>query len=279
MFNSFNFNTTVFNGLGGGGNGGGGSALMFNAFDLQSSEVITQRLIQDNTPVRDFDTVAVPRGDGEILTGDFWRKKTVKIKGILKKSTNEELEALIDSMKKALAVAEGNLDIKVAGVYRRYKASLSTGNSMFEDRQGYHITFCPFEAEFVCLEPYAKSINYNSMGGFGITDLIFEDSVNNGGTVRAKPVIILNIIAASGITAISFRNNTTGEEIKLTQSINPGDLITFDSEALAVILNGANQDYTGSFPILETDDNSFTIEATGASIEYDLTVKHKTTYL
>lgn len=279
MLNTFPFNTTPFNGLGVLPAAAPASDLVFNNYQLQTTEIITQILIQDNMPERDFDTVVVPRGDGELITGDFWRKKIVKVKGVIKKDTNAELEAEIDLMKKRLAVGSANLDVTIAGVVRRYIATLINGNSMFDDRKGYHITFCPFEATFVCLVPFGLSPNYNSSDFLGQNVLTLNEEITNDGSVRAKPVVILNVVAASGVTAITFTNNTRGESIQLTANISAGDYIKFDSETLEVSINNVAQDYDGGFPLLDTGENSFTIDIDGVSITYDLTVKFRTPYL
>lgn len=279
MFNTFNFNTTQFNTLGVLEAATPPSPLVFNDYELQNSDIITQILIQDNTPERDFSSVLVPRGDGEIVTGDFWRRKIVKVSGFIRKTTNALLEAELDAMKKALAVAEANLDVTIAGSVRRYVATLINGADMFSDRKGFHITFCPFQAEFLCLTPFGLSPNYVSSSFLGQTSLSLDEEVTNSGTIRAKPVVILNVTAASGVTEITFTNNNRGEAIKLTENISAGDYVKFDSETLEVTINGVLQDYTGSFPLLDTGANSFTIDIAGSSITYDLTVKHKTPYL
>lgn len=279
MFNTFQYNTKMFNGLGVLTPEGATDDIVFNDYSLQNADVVTQILLQDSTPDRDFGTAAVPRGDGQIITGDFWRRKTVKLKGVIHKTTNALLEAELDAMKKALAVAEAVLDIKIAGVTRRYLATMTSGNDIFGDRKGYHVTFCPFNVEFVSVEPFGKSVSYNSSGFLATSVLILNEEVTNNGTIHAKPVVILNLTAASGVTAISFKNNTTGEEIKVTMSLNAGDYLKFDSEQMQVTVNGTVEDYTGSFPVLATGANSFTITVTGTSCTYDLTVKHKTTYL
>lgn len=279
MFNSFNYNEKDFNELGRAITLADQSNIVFNGYSLQNTNIISSILVQDSTPERAFGTVAVPRGDGEIILGDYWRKKTIKVSGIIKEDTNALLEAELDNMKKALAVPEGTFDIKINGEIRRYHATLINGHSLFDQRKGYHITFCPFEAEFVTVEPYGHDVLYTGRTYENQTLLSFPEQYENLGTVRGKPVVIFNVSAATSITAISFLNNTTGEEIKLTASISAGDYIRFDSETLEVTKNGVVQDYSGTFPRFDTGVNSFTVTITGTSITYTLTVKAKTPYL
>lgn len=279
MFNTFQFNTAMFNGQGLLIPIAPTTPIVFNGYSLQDADVVTQFLIQDNTPERDFITSPVPRGDGGIINGDYWRQKIVRVKGVIHKTTNALLEAELDAMKKALAVPEAELDVNIAGNVRRYHATLISGHTMFNERKNYHITFCPFEAEFLTLEPYGYSIDYQSEGWEGVTDLTFDSEFTNDGTVRAKPVISFIFTAASGVTGLSFKNNTTGEEIKLTASISAGDYVKFDSETYEVTKNGVVQDYSGSFPRLDTGKNFFTVTVTGSSATYDQTIKYKIPYL
>ncbi len=279
MYNNFNYNQGNYNDLVQLPPEIPASALVFNGYDLQSSSVISSILVQDNMPERNFETSPVPRGDGEIVTGDFWRRKMILIKGVIKKNTNALLEAEIDAMKKALAKGEGDLDIKIAETVRRYKATLINGSSVFSERRGFHITFCPFELSFVTVDPFATLPNYTSKGFIGTTDLSFDEQIDNDGTIRTKPVVILNFTSATNVTAISFKNNTRSEEIKLTKNIVAGDYVKFDSETFEVTVNGVIQDYTGAFPLLDTGANSITITVTADNANYDLTVKHKTSYL
>lgn len=279
MFNSFVYNSTNYCALALVSGAAGGDNIIFNDYSLQSADVVSQILLQDSTPDRDFGTSAVPRGDGQIINGDFWRKKNIQVSGVIHKTTNALLEAELDAMKKALAVSEGVLDIKVAGVVRRYLATLVDGHNMFNQRKNYHVTFCPFQVEFQSCEPFGKSVSYNATSFLAESVLVLNEQVNNDGTTHAKPVVILNFTAVNTVVAVSFKNNTTGEEIKITKALTVGDYLKFDSEEMQVTVNGVVQDYTGAFPLLATGSNLFTITVTATSCTYDLTVKHKTPYL
>lgn len=279
MFNSHLFNNTLFNSPGLEVGDSDQDNIVFNGYSLQSSDVVSEELIQDNTPSRDYLTQSIPRDDGQFSIGDFWRNKTIRISGVLRKSTNALLEAEIDEMKRKLAVREGNLDIKIAGVIRRYVATLVSGENMFARRRGYHITFAPFDVEFKTIRPFGTLKNYTSRSLFTQTSLDLDEQINNSGNIRTKPILILNFSAANSITVIKFENNTTGEEISITENISAGDYVKFDSESKEVTVNGVAVDYSGSFPEVETGANLITITLTGTSATYTLTTKHKTSFL
>lgn len=279
MYNTFLYNTTQWNDSNNLLTLEDQDNIVFNEYSLQNTDIISSFLVQDSTPSRDLQISDIPRNDGRYIIGDFWREKIVSVKGIVRKSTNALLEAELDKMKKALAVREAFLDIKINGVIRRYRATLVNGNSMFQNRQHYHITFCPFEVQFLCVEPFGHSVDYIAFTLEDKTELTLEEQIDNIGTIRAKPIVILNFTQAVGITEISFKNNTRNEEIKLTKNIVPGDYVRFDSELLEVTVNSIPQDYDGSFPLLDTDVNSVTISILGTSCQYTYTAKYLIPYL
>lgn len=253
--------------------------IVFNGYSLQNANIIITDAPHESAPTRDFQTTPTPRDEGEIVISDFWRRKTVTMRGIVKADTAILLEAKIDEIKKNLRVQGGNLDIKQTdGTIRRYVATLVNSSSMF-DRRGYHLTFTPIELAFACLNPFGESKNYVSDSYVDKSDLVFTESFFNSGTIKARPVAGVLFTAASGITAIKFQNNTTGEEITLTANISAGDYVKFDGELKEVTINNVIQDYDGFFPKLEVGANSVTITITGTSAAYTLTIKHKTPYL
>lgn len=277
MYNSGLYNTFLYNGHGQMFAPEALDAIMFNDYSLQSSSVITRDLIE-SMPARDFQREDIPLYDGEFILGDFWRGKRLDIKGLIRKSSHLLLEQEMDTMRKALAVREGSLDINFAGETRRFVATLINGDALFAQRQHFHVTTMPFEASFICVDPYGKSITYNSDPFLAQTALSLSDVAVHPGTAKAKPVIILSFVAASGITQIRFKNNTRNEEIVLTKSIVAGDYIQFDTELFAVTVNGIEQDYSGSFPFLDPGSNLWTLTIIGTSAIYDLTIKYKSTF-
>lgn len=253
--------------------------IVFNTYSLQNSGIVTQVLLQDNTPERDIDSFNIPRDDGRSYVGDYWRRKTISIRGVVSKDTNSILESTLDDMKRYLGVPNSELDIKIDGTIRRYIATLSNGDRMFARRRGYHVTTCPFDLQFTCLEPFGKSTEYEATTYFDKTDLSFTENVINSGTVTGKPYLAINITAASAITEISFTNNTTEETITITRSFSAGEYLAIDCEEKTVKVNGVAVDYDGIFPDIAIGTNSYSVDFTGTSATYTLTMKTLPKYL
>lgn len=278
MFNQNNYNAAVYNAPGNLAGLADQDSVVFDGYSLQNSEIIVTRLSHEVMPTRDFRTSPIPRNDGEFIINDFWRRKFIKIKGIIKTDSASLLEAKIDEFKKRLAPREKNLDIKVNGVVRRYVATLTNGNQLF-DRDSYHISYIPFDAEFTVLNPFGEDVDYTSTSTEDAIDLSPTHEFDNGGTIKARPIITFNFSAAVNLTKISITNNTRNETIELNANISAPAYVRFDSEQRTVSIDGVEQDYDGSFPELNTGTNTFTITITADSATYTITEKHKTPYL
>ena len=253
--------------------------IVFNDFSLQDTDVITTHLRHDSPPSRDFLTNKIPRADGEFSVGDFWRKKTITLRGIIHKSTSSLLEAKLSAFKKALSVAESNLDIKVDDVIRRYVATWINPNRTFERRETYDITKIPFEIQFDCLEPFGLATSYSAAEFLGKTSLALSVTADNDGDIHAKASIGIIFSAASSISKVNITNNTTGDEIEITRSFAAGEYLKINGETREVEVDGTAVDYSGVFPTLATGANSFTFTLTGTSANYSATVKHRKPFL
>jgi phage-related protein len=213
------------------------------------------------------------------MTGAYFYERHVRVRGIIKEATSVDLELKLDEFKKRLSVQEAELAIKVNGSVRTVNATLANPDQMLEGREGYHISVCPFELDFICAEPLFTALEYTAETLESIASLIYPTGINNAGTYKAPMVAIAVIEAASGLTGISVKNDTNGEILTLTKALGVGDVITIDGEAKSVKVNGVECDYDGTFPALETDDNTIRTTFVGTSVQYTLTIKHKNAYL
>ncbi len=255
-----------------------GDLIVFDGFSLSdNSTVFTQQLL-DSAPSRQIIDGAVPRGDGMYMNGEYWRQKVIEVEGFCKESTSTLLETLLDTVRKNLAGREKNLDITRNGTTRRYVATLTNPEDLFSDRQGHHITVCPFRAQFVCKEPFGLESDYTSATEQAVISPL-NITMENLGTIDAKPVLVLIFDAASSVTTVNVENTTNGEEIEYSDAIAANDVLEFDSEKKTVKKNGTEVDYSGAFPTLIAGSNVMQFTITGTSFDAQITVKHKNTYL
>lgn len=256
------------------------SVLEFNGYGLQTDSIITQTLRVDSMPMRDLSVANSPRSHGGVILNDSQRVKLIQVSGIAKAATAADLENLLDEMKANLIGLEGNLDyVNPAGVEKRHVATLVNGESVFERREGWNITICPFDLTFACYDPFGKSFGYNAEALFSQTDLEVDDIINVSGTYEAKAVLLFLVNSATAITGVSFTNNDRSESMVITTPLVAGDIIKIDTEQKTVKLNDVMIDYDGVFPIFNVGKNSYNVTFSGSAIDWDLTLKYKSTYL
>lgn len=253
----------------------------FDGYGLQNTDIITSEINFSTAPERDFELGAYPRARGQLLIDEQWRARTITLKGIIKADTAAELEQLIDEMKKRLAVRNGNLDILRTGwtATRRFVATLKSPEKLFAKRQRYHITICPFEAEFLCNDPYGYEIDWTSADLFNRTAVTVNNTVTNAGTAQSELVMYITINSMTSFTSLTAQNATTGEQIKITSSLVAGDVIIIDSVNKQVTLNGSAINFDGQFINLNAGDNNIQIDVASSAHDYDVTYKHKNAYL
>lgn len=253
--------------------------LEFNGYSLQDSDHVSSVIEAFSTPSRELVTFKIPRADGGGWNGDYFRERRVKVSGIIEKVSNALLETEIDTFKQKMCAPQAFLDLKVNGEVRRIVATLEDPETMFAKREGFHITFTPFEMTFLALEPMWHSVDYETETYEDIALMTYPDEIEVTGSYKAQPVIVVILQAATSVTAIAFENNTNGDAIEVTRAFAAGDVLVIDSEEKSVTVNGTEVDYDGIFPELDIGLNEFEISATGSAIEYTATVKYRKTYL
>jgi len=279
MYSIFPYSTSLYGGLKGFAPAGASANIEFNGYSLQSTNIVTSNLYRDHAPRRNLKSVVKPRTHGKTILNDTQEYKIIKLDGMIKADTACELDTLIDTIKKNLIGPNGNLDIKnTCDVTKRYIATLINGDTMFK-RPGNYITICPFTFRFACYDPFAKSINYISSSLFGETSLSKSETVSVDGSFEAEAVLVFIINSATAVSKITFTNDTRSEAIEIEQTFTASDILIIDGENKQVTLNGSEIDYNGVFPVFDVGSNSYTIDVIGTAIDYDVTLKNKTTYL
>lgn len=290
MYNTFQYNTAMYNSK---GSSSGASAVtdpIFNGLTLHEGslsvpDLIANKFTTDNAPTRDLRTVDIPRRHGSIILSDYWRKKTFRVRGVVEADTKALLDAKLHDMKLKLAQQNGVLSWTENGVRMNAVANWVNPHDSFDREDAWQLTFCEYDLVFEAYDPpFSQKENYSSDAWFDRTDLVFNESITTEGTAPMFPVVILNFSAASSVTKVKFENTSNDEAIQTeTISVGAGDLLKFDSENRKVYHDsGAGYveiDYEGFFPELKNGENTFTITVTGSSATYSVTIKYKESYL
>lgn len=287
MYNSIQYNEALYNEIPAVTVEESSDVFQFDSYGLQNSNIITQNINFSTAPTREIETNNVPRAHGDFLNDEQFRKRTITLEGFIKADSAPDLEALIDTMKKRLSLRNGNLDVErtvtVGGVSttitERFVATLKSPEKLFGDRKGYHLTMCPFKAEFLCLDPFGYEPDHSTTSLLTQTDSSLNQTITNDGTAEGDLTIIILIGAVLSFTSLLVTNNTTDEEMEITTSLAIGDILEIDSENKTVKKNGTEIDYNGQFISLDPGDNLISLDFTSTSQTYDVTYKHKDAYL
>jgi len=254
--------------------------LEFEGYSFQTTTVVSKDIKIDSTPSRDLVTFNIPRDHGGGFIGDYFRARRVRVSGHVKATTAAALQTTLDTMKRSLSIGEGNLYYKpVGGDVRVIKATWSNPEQIFERREYYDITICPFDVEFLALEPFFHDLEYTSLTNEAVSNLAYNNNIENLGTFQSRAVIVIIFESATAVTGINFENTTNGQAIAVNTAFSSGDVLTIDGEARSVTLNGVEVDYDGIFPNIEYGANNYTITTTGTAVQYTQTIKFKKSYL
>lgn len=233
-------------------------AISFNGYGLQNDRICVTEANFEDAGAAEMNTYPIPRVDGNGFLSRYWRKKTIVLKGVAKCETKEELETLIDEMKRKLYPTEGTLQYIAANGARNITATLVSASF---DRKGYNITFVPFSLQFDTNEAFWYDIINESYSASAVTASYIQ-TVTNTGTAPAFAKVFYKFNAASGTTSVSFKAN--GKTITVSGARTAGDVVEFDGETKEVFVNGVVVDYSGTFPQIIQGENlvEFTVNGT-----------------
>ncbi len=248
--------------------------ITFNNYGLQNTSILT-RFVKLSAPMLDLQKRAYPRAQGAYAETAYWRETHLVLRGTIKGSSRTDMESRMDTLRKNLAVFGGILKIPWAGVYRYYECYAIGLDRVFQERDHYHMTMCPYEIELIALQPFGRS------GGRTVTDVPTPIAVSpttmefvNAGTAEADSLAYLTVVTAGTLSQIVWENTTNGDKVTIPSSFSNGDQIVIDGENRRVTKNGVEIDYTGVLPKIVSDSNAFKITLTGSGFSISVTELH-----
>lgn len=252
--------------------------ITFNNYGLQNSSILT-RFVKLSAPILDLQKRAYPRAQGAYAEAAYWRETHIVLRGTIKGSSRTDMESRMDTLRKNLAVFGGVLKIPWAGSSRYYECYAIGLDRMFQERDHYHMTMCPFEIELVALQPFGRS------GGRTVTDVPTPVTVSpttmefvNAGTAEADSLGYITVVTAGTLSQIVWENTSNGDKITIVSAFSNGDQIVIDGENRRVTKNGTEIDYTGVLPKIIAGSNVFKITLTGSGFSISVTELHYSRY-
>ena len=249
-------------------------AIYYNNFGLQNANIITQ-YVRVSPAQLALSERGFPRADGEYAETAYYRRTIIEIAGAVVGDTQQIMETEMDLLAKAFATKGGTFMNTFAGAARFYDSCYPINiEQLFGARDHYHVTWCPFTIQLVCMQPYSRSGSRlaSNLDNMTVSPTVY--TLTNNGDAPTSPIITMNIATAGSLSQLVLTNIQTGESIAITATFHDGDAINIDGEQKIVQLNGANVDYTGVIPSLSAGANQISITAVGAGYTVTFSEQH-----
>lgn len=233
--------------------------ISYDGTSLQSSTYQTQEIEHESMDNKLLNEQRFGNRDGAKVVDISFAARRITLRGMIKAADIDTLEANIDSLLQLMNKGKKNLDIQYASGTRRYNAHCRSVKIV---RRHFHLTFAPFEAEFMVGDPpFGSTLDTATaeFTGVGTSFGTYNGTFVAQGTRRPMPIIKLNVNGGSGVTKIAFTNTTTGGSITVEPvgGFFAGDVLLINTNDYTVTLNGVAVDYTGFFPEFAQGGNDF----------------------
>ena len=252
------------------------SQIQFNTYNLQTSNIITEKILHTSAPDNNLQTEEKMRRNGSVLACNYWVDKIITVTGHIIGTSISDLDSRIDTLKQNLVGEYLDLDIGYAGGTRRYKA---TTKRVEIDREHFHSNWCPFTIEFMCAGAFGRDTSTTSVSQNNNTTNPFSKTFIMSGSIGAYPIITLDFTSGINVTIIKIENTTTGESITITRNFADSESLAVDCNAMTVKVDGAEIDFSGVFPEFIVDSNTVQVTVTGSPFDIDLDITYTSFYL
>lgn len=239
--------------------------------DFQSDNISTTSTDAFNLAPIQIIAVDPARGNGQVATLLRYGSRTIANDGRLTASSSDNLDLLIDDVKKLANHKLSDYVLDYAGGTRTWVGYL---RNVIVSRANSDINVCGYSAELFCPKPYAiDGTRPEFLNETGVTDTYSTFSVDNTGTYLAAPVIeitINTILPAATEATIVIGNPLEGHYLDITGVFADGDVIKIDCDNFKAYHNGLPIAPKGLFPLWSPDNGTFSISHNTSSMDFDI---------
>lgn len=238
--------------------------ITYNSNDLQTFNpstgvgIITNRIDHTNIPDKIAELYAKADANGSSIPAINYPSKKIVIGGVIKGSSQADLDDRIDSFKGYFNGKDKNLDIAYGSGTRRY---IATVNALSISRQ-QKVPFAEFTVEFICTTPFGLDTTATSIiNTLNHTSGVLTVSPTISGSAPYQlPIFTITIDALTGDGDwFSISNNNNGQEMLIYNlGLVASDVVVIDCAERTVTVGGEPVDYSGVFLELEPGANSIT---------------------
>lgn len=247
--------------------------ITLNDLVLTSGNYSVMEVSFDNAPALALNTLEIARQDGSKLISANYAAKEITISGMIKGTSQDDLDERLDTFKKAISGTRLYLDIVVNQKARRWivaTAAIQIG----DPRLTYQITFIPYTLTLMaCDPPFGEDTTYSSVySGNDSTAGVFSVEPTFGGTAKPKPWIRYSIDPAGSLETIVCKSERTNRQLEVSTAWANGDVLDIDCYNLEVKRNSQPIQFQGVFPEFELDTNelrTFLLSASSKAVSQE----------
>lgn len=221
-------------------------------------------------PDRDIKINKLARADRSIITSAEYTSKPITVQGMAEACDRYDAEEAFQNLRSFLQRPNRTLLVVQGASTLQYTATLSS------DSYKWIANNLMFTLEFTASDPIGYESTTTDEGSTNITTASQSIAFDVEGSFKALPVITFDINSVTGGTsaAVTIQNSRTGQGITLTRTWTAADIAIIDSYEKTVTINGADSDFTGTFPTFDPGSqiisytDAFTTRSVDVAVEY-----------
>lgn len=238
----------------------------FNGFSFNTTNWITERIQFKGFASREVIRGKINRREGVKLLATEFGEKEIILEGVVVASGINHLQFLLDSMKTAVTIEEGNL------VLENGRTFVATVKNIDIPDEHYSQSKTNFRVTFVASQPFATGAVLQAVTNVTSGIFTFSGTVNISGSLFARPQIIytpptgktgetlirrldLYHVPTGQTTTVSGMGSGTSALYQNQLTINLDNFTTLEGVNLI--------NTTGGFPRFEPGVNTYTVTASG----------------
>jgi len=254
----------------------------FSSFSLQDDNYITEELTYRGWPVRDTATKPISRKPGVKLLSEEFGEKRIRLRGFILGSSPSDLKDKIDDLNTTLQKHSQSLKIDTDRSYTATCTYISIADPHYAQ------DFVPFEAEFLCANPFAYANEVSATMTIASGIVIQTFTVTISGSYFAEPSFRYETPSGSGDTTTSgvrLEVLNSGEYADWNGGASNGEYLdysssmTFDFKTFKILQDTTQRNHTGVFSRWEPGTQDFQITFGGGCLGGSLKIAYSPRYL
>lgn len=233
-----------------------------------------------SAPEKEVKTVELAREDGNKVVFERYLAKDSALQGYILAETEEAADLALDTLKRYSGRKGLELKLGYAGGYRIWIVEVE---AVSVARNASDLNFIAFTLRISAAYPFATDDEEETLVDVtGVTESTRTIGVNNAGTYRAIPLIVITINDIDPDTSdvgLSISNPASQQTLTIETTLQASDVVTINCVSKLVFVNSTSIPVVGQFPEWEPDSGTFEYSDTATTRDIDIMATYAKRYL